>query len=325
MNPAYPFNLIRPEFDGPLPDPAVLSRRPGVTADRSLATEAPFFIPGEALVTAMNAAIAVAEPLLITGEPGTGKTQAAYYAAHRLGTRVFHFQVKSETTAGELLYHFDTVRYFHDAHLANIREDSAPLDKTRYVEPRALWQAFDYGREQGRPAVLLIDEIDKAPRDFPNDLLHELDQMEFLVVETGERIRPERTLAPILFITSNSERRLPEPFLRRCVYHHIAFDPEVVRRAVAVRAGQFDPLGPELTDLAIRAFLAIRRRSLRKRPATGELLVWLRVLALAMGVERSRLEQALKDQDLTRMPYLGALLKDHKDLEETIGGGAAGG
>ncbi len=217
----YPFHVIHYEREGGLEDNSLLSKRPFSAIDRSFEADARRFVPGEQLETASNMAIAVGEPLLITGEPGTGKTQAAYYAAYKLNTEpVIHFQVKSDSTAHNLLYHFDTVRYFHDANLQNLEgQKHTPLNKRDYVEPRALWYAFTRSKEKGVPQVILIDEIDKAPRDFPNDLLHELDKMEFVVNETQEVISAPRNLRPIVFITSNSERRLPEPFLRRCVYH----------------------------------------------------------------------------------------------------------
>ena len=317
----YPFDLIRPEVPGPLQDPTVLAQRPFTTVDRSFASEARLFIPGEELAVAINTALAVGEPLLITGEPGTGKTQAAYYAAFKLGLEpLIHFQVKSDSTAGELLYHFDSVRYFHDAHagqLSLITPGGDPVAvKKKYVEKRALWLALERAQEKNLPAVLLIDEIDKAPRDFPNDLLLELDKMEFTVRETGELISAPRILRPILFITSNSERRLPEPFLRRCVYHHIVFDDQIVEKAVAGRRTEFTALSDEVVKLAMERFLALRDRTLRKRPATGEFLVWLRVLAAAVGTTPQRLEECLKREDLAILPYLGVLLKDRRDLEE---------
>jgi MoxR-like ATPase len=310
----YPFFLIRHTQEGPLEDRSPLANRPFVQADRSFQADAQRFVPGEQLETAINAAIAVGEPLLITGEPGTGKTQAAYYAAYKLGVEpVIHFQVKSDSTARDLLYHFDTVRYFHDAHLRSLSgantEDS--LNKRDYIEPRALWRAFQSATDRGVPAVLLIDEIDKAPRDFPNDLLHELDKMEFVVIETNETISAPRSLSPIVFITSNSERRLPEPFLRRCVYHHIRFDDDLVRQVVQSRKHMFSNLNEGFLKLALQRFLALRDRSLRKQPATGELLVWLEVLSLAVGTYPERL-----DDDLSRLPYLGVLLKDRQDIEE---------
>jgi len=312
----YPFQLVQHSRSGQLEDKKLLSRRPFTEMDRSFQADARRFVPGEQLETAINTAIAVGDPLLITGEPGTGKTQSAYYAAYKLGVEpVIHFQVKSDTTAHDLLYHFDTVRYFHDANLLG-QEEQTPtgkksLDKRNYVEPRALWIAFQRAVEKDVPQVLLIDEIDKAPRDFPNDLLHELDKMEFVVKETGDIISAPWHLAPIVFITSNSERRLPEPFLRRCVYHHIVYDDEIVEQAVASRRDEFNSLSDELIKMALQRFLALRERSLRKQPATGELLVWLRVLALTVDTYPERL-----DNDLSKLPYLGVLLKDHQDIEE---------
>lgn len=320
----YPFDLIQPERTTPLADKTLLSQRPFAELDRSFQADASRFVPGEELATVINTAIAVGEPLLITGEPGTGKTQTAYYAAYQLGIEpVIHFQVKSDSTARDLLYYFDTVRYFHDAHLVNLEQQASSaartLDKRNYVEPRALWTAFQSAVATGAPCVVLIDEIDKAPRDFPNDLLHELDKMEFTVTETGETISAPRQLAPIVFITSNSERRLPEPFLRRCVYHHIRFDDKLVERAIASRRTEFHNLSDDFLRMALQRFLALRDQPLRKQPATGELLVWLRVLALAVGTYPAWLEE-----DLAKLPYLGVLLKDRQDIEE-LGGGISGG
>ncbi|WP_133512263.1 AAA family ATPase [Candidatus Thiosymbion oneisti] len=306
-------------------------------ADSTFEQDARCFVPDAKLVTAIRTAVAVGEPLLMTGEPGTGKTQAAYYAAYQLALEpVIHFQVKSETTARDLLYHFDTVQYFHDAHFRNLQEEKQKeaqkqgqpnagdrLDKSSYVEPRPLWEAFKHSDKTGKPAVLLIDEIDKAPRDFPNDLLHELDRMEFTVAETRTRVKSERRIRPLVFITSNSERRLPEPFLRRCVYHHIRFNDTIVERAVAAHAKhrpELNRLSDELLKLAIRRFLDLRDQdTLRKKPATGELLVWLRMLALKVDMDAAKLHQLLKSKDLSTLPYLGTLLKDHQDMEEVAG------
>ncbi len=309
----YPFRLIRHEKGGALEDKGLLGKRPFADIDQSFDADARRFVPGEQLETAINTSLAVGEPLLITGEPGTGKTQTAYYTAYKLGIEpVIHFQIKSSTTAQNMLYHFDTVRYFHDAHLAKEGKVSAEsLDKGKYVERRALWEAFDTAMKEGSPRVLLIDEIDKAPRDFPNDLLHELDKMEFTVSETGEKVTAPLNLRPIVFITSNSERRLPEPFLRRCVYHHIGFDDKIIEKAVSARQDEFKNLSEGFLKMAIQQFLRLRESNLRKKPATGELLVWLRVLSLATGTYPETL-----DQDLSKLPYLGALLKDHQDIED---------
>jgi len=161
--------------------------------------------------------------------------------------------------------------------------------------------------------VLLIDEIDKAPRDFPNDLLHELDQMCFTINETNETIRIDPKLRPIVFITSNSERRLPAPFLRRCVYQHIHFNEKIVRQAVASRRDEFSKLPEPFVKLAVERFLELRGKNLRKTPSTGELLLWLRILSLAANRDLERLE---KQHKLAELPHLGMLLKDHQDIEE---------
>ncbi len=303
----YPFQVI--DFKrGPLEDPSVLLKRPFTEQPGTFTEDAKFFVPGEELETSLNTAIAVGEPLLITGEPGTGKTQTAYFAAYNLGIGpVLHFQVKSESTAKDLLYHFDAVQYFHDA---NVRK-SGELDKTKYVEERLLWKAI----MSETPRILLIDEIDKAPRDFPNDLLHEIDKMEFTVPETGQEVSAGMEKRPIVFITSNSERRLPEPFLRRCVFHHIKFDDTIVKRAVAKRKAEYANLSKNVINTAMQRFLELRDLTLRKRPATGEFLVWLRILALKLETRPHRL-----DRDLSDLPYLGALLKDHQDIEDVKSG-----
>jgi MoxR-like ATPase len=303
----YRFRLVDGDREGPLTDKALLQKRPVKAAGGSFADDARLFVAGPELDNAINTAIAVNEPLLITGEPGTGKTQAAYYAAYKLGIEpVVHFQVKSDSTAGDLLYHFDTVRYFHDAHLSG--EQHKTLNKADYIEERALWKVLT----AEEPRVLLIDEIDKAPRDFPNDLLHELDKLEFQVPETGRLVRGRDESRPIVFITSNSERRLPEPFLRRCAYHHIPFKRALVERAVERRAAEFPQLSEDFVKMALDRFLRLRESTpLRKRPATGELLVWLRVLGLNADEHSGRL-----DENLAKLPYLSVLIKDHKDMED---------
>ncbi|MDM8522031.1 MoxR family ATPase [Desulfococcaceae bacterium HSG8] len=301
----YPFRLINTENDEQLKDKNLLRGRTSKAMGFSFQEDARRFVAGEELEIAINTAIAVGEPLLLTGEPGTGKTQVAYYAAYKLNLEpVIHFQVRSDSIAKDLLYHFDTVRYFHDAHLR--RQDELP-DKNNYVEPRALWEAL----ESEGPRVLLIDEIDKAPREFPNDLLHESDKMEFKILETGKIVRGSHENRPIIFITSNSERRLPEPFLRRCVYHHITFDRDLLDKAVKKRTDEYPGLSEEFLDMAIDRFIALREFTLRKRPSTGELLVWLRVL----GLNADHYSKYL-DENLSELPYLGVLIKDHQDRED---------
>ncbi len=181
-----------------------------------------------------------------------------------------------------------------------------PLDKTPFVEPGPLWQAY----ETGRPTVVLIDEIDKAPRDFPNDLLNVLDQHEFFVPELKRTVRRTGGPPPVVVITSNSERRLPEPFLRRCVFHHIEFTTELLQRAVAARGSDFPNLPEAVREAAIQRFLDLRGREIRKKPATAELLVWLTVLAAQGQVDINK----LKHGPLIDLPALSTLIKDRDDL-----------
>jgi len=311
----YRFDIIPPQADAPVADNSSLANRPFLDKQSSLKKDAVNFVAGEALADAINTSIAVGKPLLLTGEPGTGKTQTAYYTAWQLNVECIHFQVKSDSTARDLLYDFDMVRYFRDAHLQNINlqneQKDKELEKSKYIAKRALWDAIDMAKEKGIPQVLLIDEIDKAPRDFPNDLLHELDQMEFSIIETGKKISTPQQLRPIVFITSNSERRLPEPFLRRCVYHHIVFNDIIANLAVKSRREDFKSLSDDFLDLALRRFLSLRDQNLRKPPSTSELLVWLRVLSLVVDKDTEQLEE-----DLSKLPYLSILLKDHQDIEE---------
>lgn len=332
----YPLDLIRPDEEGPLDDTAPLLERPFSGMSLGLKEEASLFEPGEALTTAMNAAIALGEPLLATGEPGTGKTQAAYYAGWKLNTEVFHFQVKSETTARDLLYHFNTVRYFHDAQIHRIREEIGDLDKWQYVERQILWQAFDYGAEKGRPAVVLIDEIDKAPRDVPNDILNEIERLSFHVPEldtldelAGARFslaEGENPNRPIVVITSNSEKGLPDPFLRRCVYHHLRMpkylrdeqDPEylvTVEDIVSRRLGErFGDKGGSLMSDAIALFRHLREQPLGYRPSLAELLNWLDLLLPRSSERGQGVPQRLRDLDRARC-YDGitkCLLKNEK-------------
>lgn len=304
----YSFKLVDHSTGGPLGDPKVLFKRPFVAVYNTFEKDAKRFVPGDELEAAINAALAVGSPLLITGEPGTGKTQAAYYTAYKLGIEpVLHYQVKSDSSASDLLYYFDAVRYFRDANMGKDKVRQSGFSKKSYVEKRLLWEAL----ESDTPRVLLIDEIDKAPRDFPNDLLHELDRMEFKIAETQSVVKTSPERRPVVFITSNSERRLPEPFLRRCAYHHIQFDEELVRKAVRSRIADYRKLSPEFIDLAIRRFLALRAKPLRKPPSTAELFVWLQVLAAAADIS----PEFLSD-NLGRLPYLGTLLKDQTDMEE---------
>jgi MoxR-like ATPase len=326
MSKQYPFDILNYAGDQPLQDTSILLNRPFTVTDNSFEADAQRFVPGDELEVAINTAIAVGEPLLITGEPGTGKTQAAYYAAYRLGIEpVLHFQVKSTSNASDLLYQFDAVRYFHDASVfrgdqteRNSRSAQGGLNKSDYVEKRDLWLAF----ESDTPRVLLIDEIDKAPRDFPNDLLLELDKMRFVVSETQEVISTKRIEnRPIVFITSNSERRLPEPFLRRCVYHHIYFSEELLRCAVEKRREEYSNLSDDFIKLAMARFMALRNLQLSKLPSTSEFLLWLRVLSYHGKTEPSTMDWLLEQfkDNSSLIPFAGVLLKSQQDQEDAIG------
>lgn len=211
--------------------------------------------------------------------------------------------MRSTTTAEDLLYRFDAVAYLHAANDPENR--GKKLDKADFIDPGPLWKAY----EADGPSVVLIDEIDKAPRDFPNDLLNVLDQHEFAVPELNRTIR-RRSLPPVVVITSNSERRLPEPFLRRCVFHHIEFDEGLLRRVVAARIGDFPNLPDAVREAAIQRFLELRGRDARKKPATAELLVWLTVLAARGGVTVADLTNCR----LNELPARSTLVKDRDDV-----------
>jgi MoxR-like ATPase len=261
------------------------------------------FQADKALVVAVNAALAVGAPLLLTGEPGTGKTQIAHWLAYHfdIEDRLFVHNVRSSSVAADLLYRFDTVAYFSDA---QDRDRKEPLNRAKHIQRGVLWKAFEAQR-----SIVLVDEIDKAPKDFPNDLLHVLDQHWFDVPEIDDKITKLKDVAPpLVVITSNSERRLPEPFLRRCIFHNIALDEDLVERAVKARAGDFPRLDEAAKGEAIARFWDLRKRELRKPPATSELLVWLTLLS-ARGTTAKELKVALAS-----LPALPALVKDRDDL-----------
>lgn len=262
--------------------------------DRYLATEK--------LATAVNTALAAEQPLLVTGEPGTGKSTLAKSIATQRGLALLTFHTRSDHQGRDLLYAFDNVRRFYDA-----QAGGPGLKKSsEYVEMRELGSAIVRG-QSGEQTVVLIDEVDKASRDFPNDLLDVLDRMHFKVDETGQTF--ESKVRPIVVVTSNSERQLPDAFLRRCVFHHIEFpDAATLREILAVHLGEALP--DKLADDAIARFQEIRRLpELEKRPATGELITWVKVL-LKAGVPEDFL--GLK---IGGLPHLGALLKTQPDLQ----------
>ena len=252
------------------------------------------YLVNDALEAAVNCALALQRPLLVRGEPGTGKTLLAEAVTEALGAKLLTWHVKSTTRAQEGLYVYDTVQRLYDSRFG----DGDVKDIRRYIKYGPLGQALA-ARE---PTVLLIDEIDKADIEFPNDLLHELDRMRFRVAETGDEIVAETR--PVVIITSNNEKELPDAFLRRCVFHFIDFpEPELMRRIVAVH---HPDLERELLDQTTKVFYELRNSvRLRKRPSTSELVDWIAVLRRA-GVKDVKLEKDL--------PFLGALLKREQDL-----------
>ena len=251
------------------------------------------------MAVAVNAAITLERPLLVKGEPGTGKTELARQIAARLGLPLIEWNVKSTTRAAQGLYEYDAVSRLRDGQLGDARVS----DVANYIRKGSVWRAF---AAEGK-VVLLIDEIDKADIEFPNDLLQELDRMEFFVYETGETVRARSR--PIVIITSNNEKELPDAFLRRCFFHYIRFpDPETLSRIVSVH---FPDLAPEMLRAALTRFFEIRETpGLRKKPSTSEVLDWLKLL----------LAEDLSPEDLRRdpaeaLPRLhGALLKNEQDV-----------
>jgi MoxR-like ATPase len=277
----------------------------------------PDYIASSALAAAVNTALAAEQPLVITGEPGTGKTTLAASIAKQLDYGdVLRFSTRSDHQGRDCLYTFDALRRLYDAQ-ANQQDAKNPGN---YVRLEALGQAIAW--TGSTPRVVLVDEIDKAPRDFPNDLLEAIDEMKFTVRETGQSY--VCTHRPIVVITSNNERQLPEPFLRRCVYHHIEFPTSeqlqrIVRAALArmKRAGArwtIDPaeIGDAFVAQLVTKFEAIRKQARTKPPATGELLAWVKVL-LRAGVDAKKLEE-IPGAEL----HLGALLKVRSDYEAVI-------
>lgn len=303
----FGFTLLKPQDRQPGRKDALARRElpPGLGNHKEAARD---YQPDEDLVDAVNVALAVGAPLLLTGEPGVGKTQVGEYLAWFFGVPFFPLHVRSDTTAEHLLYAFDPVAYLQAAH--DPARQGRP-GRAEFIDKGPLWKAY----ETPGPSVVLIDEIDKAQRDFPNDLLHVLDQHEFLVRETGQTVSRGRQPPPVMVITSNSERRLPEPFLRRCVFHHIRFTEELLRKAVKARAGDFPRLDEGLKETALRRFIELRGLDLRKPPATGELLVWLAVLS-ARGED---LRESLGTCPLRELPALSTLVKDRDDWAQ-LGG-----
>ena len=257
------------------------------------------YVATDELTLAVNAAVTLERPLLIKGEPGTGKTQLAQEVAGALGRPLFEWHIKSTSKAQQGLYEYDAVSRLRDSQLG----DAKVQDIANYIVPGMLWRAF----ESDEQAVLLIDEIDKADIEFPNDLLRELDRMEFYVYETRQLVKARQR--PIVFITSNNEKELPDAFLRRCFFHYIRFpDRETMQAIVDVH---YPGLKKNLLAEALDAFYRIRDvPGLKKKPSTSELLDWIKLL-LAEEIPPEALRS--DDPKVTIPPLYGALLKNEQD------------
>jgi len=264
-------------------------------------TGADDYVATDDLLVAVNAAVTLERPLLIKGEPGTGKTVLAHAIATALNKPLIAWHVKSTTKAQQGLYEYDAVSRLRDSQLG----DAKVQDVGNYIVKGKLWEAFD----APEPPVLLIDEIDKADIEFPNDLLLELDRMEFHVYETRQTVKAARR--PIVVITSNNEKELPDAFLRRCFFHYIRFpDEETLRQIVDVH---FPGLKQDLLREALAAFFQLRETpGLRKKPSTSELLDWLKLL-LAEDIPAETLRE--KNQRKVIPPLYGALLKNEQDVQ----------
>lgn len=252
------------------------------------------YVASQELLGAVNIAVALQKPLLIKGEPGTGKTMLAQAVAEALGKKLIIWSVKSTTKAQDGLYVYDVVQRLYDSQFGNAGVD----DIAKYIKLGKLGEAFSADEQ----VVLLIDEVDKADLEFPNDLLWELDKMEFYIPETKETVTAKHR--PIVIITSNEEKELPDAFLRRCIFHYIEFPkPEQMEKIIRVH---FNKLDEELLSQSMQAFYALRAMdNIEKKPSTSELVDWIRALQLG-GIATDRI--------VKEIPFAGVLLKKDKDI-----------
>ncbi len=314
------------QFKGRGPIAAAAGRAPSADPLRDPAG----YLASPALANAVNVALALGMPLLVTGEPGTGKTQLAYRLAAELGfDEVLRFDTKSSSQAVELFYQFDSIRQFAQSQLNAATGQPLPAARD-FLRLHALGLAIvrslpadEVARRLGpgvavppRRSLVLIDEIDKAPRDFPNDLLNQIEDQAFHIAELGERFQAPQALKPVVVITSNSEKQLPEPFLRRCVYHHIEFpsDETELQEILGARLSRLRLEGRAFDD-ALAFFFKLRKDPrITKKPSTSELLDWLRALHLA----RADADLALADQPVVAQAALASLMKTREDQNHAL-------